>query len=61
MVRIREQVVGYYFKTKEDAEEHDITKAVGGIKTVNGIFVSEWGAVTKWKWIDKGEDKNDKT
>lgn len=49
---IKEQIEGFYFTTQEDADQHDPKLAVGGIKTINGIFVSEWGLITKYKWIN---------
>lgn len=51
MVHINETIEGLYYKDQKDADEHDVTKAVGGIKTVNGIFLSEWGKITPFKYV----------
>lgn len=51
---IKEKVEGWYFDNEFDAQEQDIKKAVGYIKTLNGVFACEWGVQTKYKFI-KGQ------
>jgi hypothetical protein len=56
-VKIKKKVEGFYFNSES---EHNTTLAVGGIKTVNGICISEWGKITKYKWIRPAESKKTK-